>query len=331
MADTSVRCWGFDYGGMLGKGTAGGLQLTPAPVTGLSGAIHVEADYTDSCAQLGDGSWRCWGSNNYGQLGDGTTTSTPTPIVVVGGKSVPWISLAEFHSCALWADQTVSCYGYNDDGRLGDGTTTMRTTPTPVPGVTGVTQIAAGDRQSCALLGGGTLSCWGADLYALGDGNTPQLVPGISDAIKVTAGTVFACALRSAGTVSCWGQNTHGELGNGGSGTSSSTPVPVSGLADVVDIEAGYSHVCALRADRTVACWGDNAEGEVGDGSRIDRSTPTVVQGLANVAQISLGATHSCALLDGGAVVCWGDELVATTTRDADPYVGRLTPTPISF
>ena len=105
MADATVRCWGYNYGGMIGDGTSGNVRLTPVPVYALSGAIHVLASYTDSCAQTfydatAGGAWRCWGSNNYGQLGDGTTTEQQVPVAVLAGLAVRQLSLGVYHSCA---------------------------------------------------------------------------------------------------------------------------------------------------------------------------------------------------------------------------------------
>jgi alpha-tubulin suppressor-like RCC1 family protein len=342
MADATARCWGNNYGGMIGDGTSGNVRLAPVPVAQLSGAIKVLASYTDSCAQvLQEGpdspSWRCWGSNNYGQLGDGTVTQQPLPVSVLAGLPVRQLSLGVYHSCAVLADNTVRCYGANYAGQLGDGTKVDRLVPTPVPGLGGVAQIAAGAVQSCALLGGGAVSCWGYNWAGtLGDGttidrSTPGPVPGLSGAAKVVVGANLVCVLLAEGrTVSCWGANEFGQVGDGTT-INRNRPTAVPGLAGVHDLVAGVNHVCALLTDGTVSCWGYNVHGELGDGTTINRASPTPVPGLAEVAQISLGVSHTCAVLRNEAVLCWGDELAFVDTPVASPYRGRLTPTPIAF
>lgn len=333
MADATVRCWGLNYGGMIGDGNSGNVQLTPVSAVGLSGVTDVFASYTLSGARVSDGTWRCWGSNNYGQLGDGTTTERDTPAPILAGLAVQQLSLGVYHSCVLLTDGTVRCYGSNYAGQLGDGTTVDRATPAPPnPALTGVVQIAAGAIMSCAVHDGGTVSCWGSNALGGRAGGTGTMpVRGITGAMKVVVGGNVACVLVAGGSVSCWGSNSYGQVGDGTT-IDRATPTPVPGLSGVVDLVAGMDHVCALLPDRTVTCWGHNSNGQLGDGTTTDRPSPTPVPGLADVAQLSLGVTHSCALLTSGAILCWGDEYALVRDQvPNDPYTMRLRPAPIAF
>jgi alpha-tubulin suppressor-like RCC1 family protein len=186
--------------------------------------------------------------------------------------------------------------------------------------------IATGYEHTCAVLTDGTVSCWGANAFGqLGDGTetpltaSPVKVTGLTNAIEITLGFEFSCALVRGGTAKCWGDDTMGQVGNGihlptGVNTPVATPTPVSGLTTATTITAGsVSDVaCALLVDGTVACWGDDLEGALGDGvngSQGDSSTPVSVTGLKGVVSIAGGGAHTCALLAGGSVECWGSQL----------------------
>jgi alpha-tubulin suppressor-like RCC1 family protein len=126
---------------------------------------------------------------------------------------------------------------------------------------------------------------------------------------KLAAGNTHTCAINRAGAVVCWGARSRGQMGDGTTGLPPSpTPNPVSGLTGAVAIVAGQEHTCVLKLDQTVACWGANQAGQLGDGSFIDRSTPTPVQGLTDAVAIhsSPSADHTCAVRATGAVMCWG-------------------------
>ena len=187
---------------------------------------------------------------------------------------------------------------------------------------TGV-RLAGGNGHSCAVTSHGQVECWGLGTDGeLGNGTAvtssrPTVVRGLSDVRSVTAGAYHSCALSAAGTVSCWGYNFGGELGAGmrsgpemctrrrgeSAQPCSTVPLRVVGLQGVRAIDAGAYHTCALRADRTVACWGS---GQLGDGSTRTSATPVIVTGLTGVRAITAGGTSTCALLLNGTVRCWG-------------------------
>lgn len=274
--------------------------------------------YGHTCGITAAGRVRCWGDNERGQLGDGTTTSRPTGVDVTGlGSGVATLGAGAFHTCVLTAAGGVKCWGQNDFGQLGDGTTTNRPTPVDVSGLTsGVVALGVGFYHACVVTAAGGVKCWGRNLYgALGDGTTtnrptPVDVSGLASGVAVvTAGFDHSCALTTANGLKCWGSNSDGRLGDGTS-TDRRTPVDVQGLTSgVTAVSAGANHTCALTTAGGVQCWGNDAFGQLGDGSRIPpyRFTAADVSGLTSgIVAIGAGALHTCALTATGAVKCWG-------------------------
>jgi len=298
--DGSVSCWGRNNFGQLGDGTDT-LRNTPTQTSSLGTdrtAVAISAGEGHTCAILDDGSVSCWGSNNGGRLGDGTTTdrNTPTPTSSLGtGRTAIAITVGEglgSHTCAILDDGSVSCWGYNTYGQLGDGTDTLRNTPTQTSSLgTDRTAVAisAGFRHTCAILDDGSVSCWGYNTYGqLGDGtttdhSTPTQTSTLGTdrtAIAITVGGDHTCAILDDGSVSCWGNNSQGRLGDGTT-TDRLTPTQTSSLGEgrtAVAITAGYGYTCAILDDRSVSCWGWNIFGQLGDGTTNDRFTPTAIE-----------------------------------------------------
>jgi alpha-tubulin suppressor-like RCC1 family protein len=266
-----------------------------------------------------DGHVYAWGLNSSGQLGDGTTTNATTPVEVKGPGGTGFLSTVvsiaggDYHSLAVTADGHAYTWGYNASGQLGDGTTTSATTPVEVkgPGGTGflstVVSVAGGASHSLAVASDGHAYAWGYNGYGqLGNGSnvsatTPVEVKGIggtgflSNIVAISAGYHFSLALTQGGQVDAWGDNANGELGNG-STTRTLTPVAVKGpggtgvLSNVRSISAGYYFSLAVTNDGLVSTWGQNNDGQLGNGSTSDSSTPVAATGLAYVSTAAAGA-----------------------------------------
>ncbi len=281
LADGTVQCWG---------GTEGSVPVT---ISGISTAITVSAGGSDTCVVLSDATVQCWGSNEAGELGNGTTTYTYSsgPVTVSGISTASAVVGGGQHVCALLSGGTVQCWGYNGFGELGNGTTTYSSLPVTVSSITNATAVSGGGHDSCAVLSGGTIQCWGNnDSGALAETATSSDVPvtisGITNAVAVTTNQIDTCALLNDGTIRCWGFNGYGELGNGTTAVISqvisanfymqnvvTVPVTVTGITNAVAIDVG----CALLANGTVQCWGDNRYGQLGNGTTTNSSVPVTV------------------------------------------------------
>jgi len=264
-----------------------------------------------SCGLFADTTIKCWGENYFGELGNGTTTDSTTPVAVIGVTGATAISAGGHHSCVLLSDTTIKCWGRNQSGQLGNGTTTDSTTPVAVSGISGATAISTGLDNSCALLSDATIKCWG-DNGAQQHGDTmpysalPVAVSGISGATAISTGRDGSCALLSDTTIKCWGRNQFGELGNGTT-ADSTTPVAVTGVTGATAISSGPFHSCALLSDTRMKCWGRNQFGELGNGTKADSTTPVAVTGVTGATAISTGDGLSCALLSDATIKCWGN------------------------
>jgi alpha-tubulin suppressor-like RCC1 family protein len=312
----AVQCWGRNTDGQVGDGTTV-ARLTPVTVSGLSSGVDtVAVGSAHSCAVTTAGGLVCWGANERGQPGTGTTSPRSTPTDVTGLTSgVLAVSPGWQHTCAMTAAGGVKCWGANSYGQLGDGTTIERLTPVYVVGLTsGVVALSTGLQHACAVTNAGAVKCWGyggnggLGVGSLADHSTPVDVVGLAaGAVAMAAGSSHSCALTAGGGVKCWGCNQDGQIGDATTSTRT-TPVDVTGLATgVVAIEAGGSHTCALTTSGRLRCWGNNTFGGLGDSTTVDRLTPVDVTGLADgVAAMSAGSLHTCAVTTGGGIRCWG-------------------------
>jgi len=290
------------------------VHLTFALVTPGGGNGH-------TCGVTRRGAAYCWGYNGQGQLGDGTTTSRTTPVLVAGGLTFLTVSVGAEHACGLTTFGLAYCWGANEVGELGNGASTGSTTPVPVAGGLQFRALDAGrgkGEYACGLTLGGAAYCWGDNGSGqLGDGTStrrPSPVP-VSGGLTFTvlsADYAHTCGVTPGGAGYCWGYNGNGyEGGNGQLGTgdasSSLAPAPVVGGLSFTAISVGGVHTCGLTSSAQAYCWGR----PLGDGTWNNSLSPVPVAGDLRFTAISaggyyLGVGHTCALTSNGAAYCWG-------------------------
>ncbi|MGE5701295.1 MAG: cadherin-like beta sandwich domain-containing protein, partial [Clostridia bacterium] len=289
---------------------------------------HIRAGSDHSIARKWDGTVWTWGSNVEGQLGNGTTTSSNSPVKVEGLSNILKVAAGSKHSMALKDDGSVWAWGANQYGQLGDGSTTNRTEPTKVKKLDDVVGIEGGFFHNIAVTKDGDVYTWGRNHYwQLGANeadyvSTPFLVPGIDKAAEVGAGLDYSVALKKNGTVWTWGYNGDGQLGDGTWRTSKGVPVQVVDVDDVTAIAAGDRHIVALTDNGTVWAWGRNADGQLGDGSANASNKPIKVPGMSDVVAIGAGTDYSLAVKKDGTVWGWGSNYRGQL-GDANPNAKR--------
>ncbi len=308
--EQAMFCWGDD-----GRGKA---RVRPVKIAeaGSDSFASVDLGPQHACLRHRSGVARCWGKNDDGRVGDGSTSWRSQPVQVAKLGATRDLATGAHHSCALGREGVLSCWGDDAGGALGQGDAGAsgggsEAAVTRVRRVSGALDLAAGDGFSCVVDKRGEVLCWGRNnLGQLGDASTeparPAAAPvfGIDDAVAVTAGSSQACAVRRTGAVVCWGEND-GRLGRPKSAPLR-RPVPVPRIHDAVAVSLGDAHGCALDRSGSVTCWGSDADGQLGDGAG---KRGGKVVGLADVVAIDAGRAHTCALRRSGAVSCWGSNL----------------------
>ena len=337
-----VSCWGSNNLGELGSG--GGNRSTPGGVSGMSSGVRaLSLGSAHGCALIdATGGLKCWGYNAGGQLGDGTTNSSATPVNVLGlGSGVVQVGAGVLHTCAVTTTGAAKCWGNNFYRQLGDGSNINRLSAVQVTGLeAGVAAIRAGYYHSCARMTDATMRCWGNNFHGetgtaaeINYQNTPANVSGLGSQVAAFAlGYHHSCAVLIDTRLQCWGMNDDGQVGNGEVALPLSRlePVGVATLGSgVIALGSGSHHNCAVTSGGQMKCWGRNGAAQLGDGSTLRRFTPVTVAGLPGATQmVQAGNDHSCAL-NSGAVRCWGDNYFAQLGSPGalPPSPPRLVPT----
>ncbi|MFT5432143.1 MAG: alpha-tubulin suppressor-like RCC1 family protein, partial [Myxococcota bacterium] len=264
------------------------------------------------------GSVACWGQNNFGQLGIGVESpNSAIPLDVIGIDDALSTAAVATRTCVLRASGKIFCFGNNTFGAFGTGAESDSPSPIEASIVPAAVATCSGSHYACAILIDGTVACWGSNLSKqLGNTGaptsslTPFSVTGVSGATDIACGDDHTCVV-SAGQVLCWGDNDSGETGQASGFTLQAAPV--TGIDDAVAVSVGERHSCAIRAGEggdseggPVVCWGDNGQGQLGDGGSPTSAIPVVVIGLTDATALSAGDDSTCAVRADGTVVCWG-------------------------
>ena len=300
-----VLCWGGDAYGQLGTGrphtdTSITDSATPVAVAGLSSGVKaISAGSSHTCAITAAGGVKCWGFNQYGQLGNDSTEDSNTPVDVVGLSSgVTAIAAGDQHTCAVTAQGGLRCWGSNVDGELGNDSTDTSRVPVDVVGMTsGVAAVSTGRFTTCAITTAGAARCWGLnDVGQVGNGvssgvggggddaHVPADVHGLATGVtSISTSNELACAVAQ-GATQCWGSNAVGKLGNNSpGGFQSFIPVGVTGRDHgSAAVGAAYNHACALTTAGAVWCWGEaeGGGGPLGNGTNDSATVPVAVVSL---------------------------------------------------
>ncbi len=276
----------------------------PLPLALVSAA----AQYT--CGQTTGGVAYCWGLNNSGNLGNGSTAADSFPFAVSGGLLFRPVSAGTFHACGL-ASGAAYCWGNNGYGQLGTNSTASAPAPAAVSGGLSFRVIASGGQHTCALTGPGAAYCWGRNQAGqLGRGTTtldsvPGLVSGALVFASVSAGGQYTCGVTTGNAAYCWGRGAEGQLGTN-STAGQTTPTLVSGGLSFKSVVAAGSHTCGLTPTGVAYCWGDNTYGALGTELPASDSVPVAVAGGLTFTALSAGTFHTCGVTTGGAAYCWG-------------------------
>lgn len=321
---STLNAWGADTAGQLGNGVIDmNPHDLPMTVNNITGVKAIRAGYQHSLALKQDSTVWTWGSNTFGQLGNGSFITSTSPVQVNGLNSVIAVSggQAGYHSLALKADGTVWTWGKNTEGQLGDGTLNNSNIPVQVSGLSNVIAIAGGEYHSLALKNDGTVWAWGRNSNGqLGDSTTtnssvPVQVLYLSGVTDIKGGRYFSFALKSDSTVWSWGQNADGQLGDGTT-TQRLTPVQVVNLNQVVAIAGSAFHCLALKSDGTIRAWGRGVDGQLGDGLQTASSIPVQVLSINNAVEIVSGTNYSFALTANDSIYAWGRNIYGQLGND---------------
>jgi len=300
-ATRTAKCWGSNWWGGLGNGgNQYASSATPVEVAGLGANVaSIAVRFRHACALSMGGGVSCWGDS---ALGNGTDSHSSVPVGVAGlGSGVTRIAAGSAHTCALMADGRVKCWGGDGSGQLGTGTRdkfASSTVPVEVMDLSGVTSIAAGSLHTCALRSDGTVRCWGNNEFGqLGSGpetGSPSPIDaGVVGAVDLQTTDNATCVIDASGGLKCWGKR----MGN--ATQDSWTP------ADLASLEpGGWNHLCGITRGGSLRCFGYNADGQLGDGTRVGT-------GPAGPAELQFraaggGESHTCGITIAGIANCWG-------------------------
>lgn len=277
--------------------------------------VAIAAGDYHTCALTLLGRLYCWGWNEYGQLGDGTTETRSEPVAIGGALRFSTLAAAYLHTCAITITGAAYCWGGNRSGEVGDGTTVRRPDPTPVSGGARFTSISAGIQLTCGVTDAGQSLCWGLNTDGqLGKGNTDPSslpTPTIGPALAaIDVGAYSVTGLTAEGVAHSWGFNAGGPLATINTEPRVLSPSPVRGGLRFRTTSAGYFHGCGIELSGETYCWGTNIYGAIGDGTAGGptdvKFTPVRVIAPAPFVAVAAGGHYTCGLTRQAEAYCWG-------------------------
>ena len=303
--------WGYNRNGQLGDGTTTN-RTSPVQIKKGTKFTQISTGYNHSLAIDSNGNLWAWGNNENGQLGDGTTTDKTSPVQIKQGTKFTQVTAGDSHSLAIDESGNLWSWGYNGQGQLGDGTTTNRTSPVQIKQGTKFTQVSAGSNHSLALDESGNLWSWGDNGY----GNLGSKLKNSKEYIQIqnkkvftqiSAGSLHSLALDSSGDLWSWGDNRFGQLGDG-TLEKRTSPVQIKQGTKFKQIATNSeNHGLAIDGDGNLWAWGNNENGQLGDGTTTNRTSPVQIKKGTKFTQISTGYNHSLAIDSNGNLWAWGN------------------------
>lgn len=299
---TTVKCW-----------------LT-ANITIPVAQVRVEGRWSPKSMGVGlatteDGTAYAWGSNSSGEIGDGTVANKSSPILVLGGIKFVKVSKGSGFNLGITEDGKAYGWGANNGGQLGDGTVVPKSSPVAVLGGIKFRDISAGGEHSVGIAEDGTAYAWGSNSGngQLGDGtvaakSSPVAVVGGLKFKQIFAGGFHNIGITEDGTAYGWGENFLGKLGVGDRTKRSSPVAVVGGLKfKAVASSVDGQHSMGITEDGTCYAWGDNTNGQLGDGTVVPKSSPILVLGGLKFKSIAANSYSSYGLEEDGDAYAWGD------------------------
>ena len=306
-------------------GLADGVGVGEATVTATLGELEASADVTVYFSiqrvAAGDGfgcaiaaqRLYCWGDNDLGQLGDGSTSASDEPVAAAFDEAIETLSLGASHGCLVDGDGEIWCWGNNDSGQVGQPAGGTVTSPTALGAGLEFRDVSAGLSHSCGVTTSDAIYCWGRnDDHQLGNtGSSTDEPTAVSSSMSfqsVVAGGAHTCAIGTSDSAYCWGKNDRGQLGGGTDADKSAHPTEVIGGYNFNTISGGLDFTCGTASSGPPACWGANDRGQLGNGGTVDQDVPLTLelQPGESLSTITTGDEHACGLAPGGSPRCWG-------------------------
>jgi len=345
-ADNKIYCAGRNTVGQIGDGTttnrASWTAVNISGLTNFPGFKQVSSGGEHACAVSQKGKVYCWGQGTEGQLGTGSFTNRTVPTLIdttsLGDIIFDEVKAGSRHTCARSIQGRIYCWGEGANGKLGHTDLTNQNTPVlvlaSVGQFTNVVGLEVGYNHSCGLTSEGKLFCWGAQSTegrlgsnSAADQDRPVAVE-ISHLLskrtftQISSGSDNTCAIGSDGKPYCWGKGSTGKLGNGATDKLIPIAVNLTGIpgTQFTQISTGTNHTCGLTTEGKIFCWGQNNEGQLGNGTNVASTVPveidtnivglndpgTVDNEFIGFKSVHVGHSHTCALYGNNKIYCWG-------------------------
>lgn len=281
-----LKCWGHNYYGQIGDGSSKNNKSSPVEVDSSLKFKTVSAGVDHTCAVTTAGQMKCWGNNDLGQVGDGTTQTRSAPIVIDSKTTYKTVSAGSRYTCGITTSDQIKCWGSDPSRIVVGGNSVGQPVPTLLDASNTYLDVSAGSEwRACARTLSNEIRCWG--LTGVGDG-TEELrrLPTKVDSstkymsVQVSSSGATSCGITSTGKLKCWGWNNWGQLGLGDN-AHRLAPVDIAEPASFTEVATGSGHTCGITNLNQIKCWGWNSIGQIGDGTNSDKNLPILI--LSNI------------------------------------------------